>query len=65
MAPIDYVAVANRKFSEVERSVIPNAAPSSGYFNKEYNPITANYGSNRKSYKSPMSEYNNCNNCYK
>jgi len=64
MSPVDYVAVANRKFSEVGRSVIPNANSSRGYFNKEYNPITANYVNNHRNYKTSALEYS-CNNCYK
>ena len=63
MAPIDYVAVANRKFSEVGRSVTPYAPKSNGYFNREYNSITSNYGNNpRSKYGSSQLEYK-CNNC--
>ena len=62
MAPTDYVAVANRKFSEVGRSVIPYASKSNGYFTG-YNPTTAAYGNSQRSkYSNSALEYK-CNNC--
>ena len=61
MAPIDYVAVANRKFSEVGRSVIPYAPKSSGYSNQMYSPNTADYRSVQK--KDYNSLENKCYNC--
>ena len=59
-----YMRRANEGFVNAQRSAIPYAAKSNGYFNKEYNnPITTNYGNNSRSkYGSSALEYT-CNNC--
>jgi len=61
MAPPDYVGIANRKFTEIGRSVIPYTTMSSGYSHKDYNPIAPSYGSSSRKYSSSL-EYK-CNNC--
>ena len=57
-----YMRRAQEGFVNAQRSVIPYAPKSNGYFNKEYNPIAANYGNLRSKYGSSALEYK-CSNC--